>query len=365
MRILLVILFFSSHMLHAQKERDLSFKSLPVLTTDQWQALEMDDTMDGGLLIYDSKRKVFMQYNGKRWIELSEGGDIHSSLTKNKDMLSLRSIFLERVEKSSKKNVHEIPKLKKKWRKAMQVDGSDFGLMVYDGSFQLWNGKEWKDLGDGGNFDSVTFGQKSIEGMKDTYLQTWRRKNGIGLYVSQVYSSFYRDETVPNNPFINNLASGWEVGINQNLIYRKYFQARFYLGYQDARVSEKFEGNDLSVIADWKFSGAKIALLPVIFTPGTKDIKLTVGGGFYAKYNFSQDLQIRNFEGLVATSTDDIEVFDYGFQAQVGLQVYRFFIDVNATNQYNYVLKSFDSPKFLGQRFLQNKSYSITLSYNF
>jgi len=325
----------------------------------------MDDATDGGVLIYDSKRKIFMQYNGQRWIELSEGGDIHASLLKNKDMLSLRSTFLDRVEKSAKKNVHEIPKVKKKWRKAMQVDESDFGLMVFDGSFQLWNGKEWKDLGDGGNFDHVVFGQKSIEGIKDNYIDNWRRKNGIGLYVGQVYSSFYRDEAVPNNPFINDLASGWEIGINQNLLYRKFLQSRFYLSYQDARVSERFEGNGQSIVADWKFSGARVALLPLIFTPGTKDIKLTIGGGLYAKYNFSMDVGVRNYEGDILTTVDDLEFFDYGFQGQLGLQIYRFFIDINATNQYNYVLKSFETPRFLGERFLQNKSYSITLSYNF
>ncbi len=363
--LLFLLLIWSSSMLLGQKERDLSYKEVPVLTSAQWQSFEMKDDEDTGLLIYDKDRDMFVQYNGERWIELTDGGDVHGALARNKDMLSLRQSYLNNIEKSAKKNAHQVPKLKKKRRRALQVTEEDKGLILFDGNFQLYNGKQWVELGDGGNFDNLMNRQKNIVGLKDDYMSNWKRSYGIGLYFGRVYSSFFRDEKYPSNPFINGLADGWEFGINQNLIYQKFFQSRFYLGYQTYGVSETFVGTDRTVVANWKFNGAKASILPIMLTPGTRDIKLVIGAGAYARYNFSNEFSVDGFNGEVLTSTEDIERFEYGFQGQLGLQVHRFFLDINAYNQYNHLFSSFETPRFLDRRFIQTKSYTLTLTYNF
>lgn len=351
--------------MQAQITRYLEYKMPQALTTDQWRALKMIPD-DKDLMIYVSDLNMYYLYSGQSWVEVGNGGNIASALRKNQTILGFREAFITNVEASDTLPYQGVPKLKKEQWQLMQLSEEDRGLLIHEGEYKVFTGTQWNKLGKGGNFGRVLNRQGSIEGIKEGFLYTWKRAFGFGLYVGLPYASFFRDEVYPSNPLKKGLSSGWEVGITQNLMYRRFFKSQVYISYSNIALSETFvnsEGSELR--ADWTFAGPAIAFMPIILTPGTDDTKLTIGAGAYARYNFTTELSTDATLPVVIDTEEDIEPFHYGFRAQIGMQLYRFNIIFSATNQYNNTMSSevvmFDQDL----RNLRMKTYALNLQYNF
>ncbi|NNF35397.1 MAG: hypothetical protein HKN68_14905, partial [Saprospiraceae bacterium] len=202
--------------------------------------------------------------------------------------------------------------------------------------------------------------------LKEGFLYSWKQAYGFGLYVARPYASFFRDDSYPSNPMINGLTGGWEVGLAQNLMYKRFFKSQVYIGYTNISLREKFNnGVDTRLTADWTFAGPTIAFMPIILTPGTNDIKLTIGAGAYARYFTTMELKTDGDLPIVVDPEEDMEKFDYGFRAQLGLQLYRFNIILSATNQYNNLMSSEIVMFNQDIRNIRMKSYALNLQFNF
>lgn len=70
-------------------------------------------------------------------------------------------------------------------------------------------------------------------------------------------------------------------------------------------------------------------------------------------------------EGVVTVADDAIEPLEYGVQAQLGFQLSRFFIEINATNQMNTLIRG-DWVQ-LNQEIakLKLRTFSLNLTFNF
>lgn len=347
----------------AYSQKTISYAKVPILTTEQWRQLEMEKD-DQDVIIYDSTSENFMLFNGSIWVSLGTGGESDKLINEFADALEL----LPNSEQPEISKFKAVPKIKKKKLKNIILDDSYKNTLIYSGGYKLYDGQFWRDMGNGGKYNDLINKQKTIVGLKDEFQNSWRRKFGVGLFVGTNYTSMFRDSELPSNPFIKDLASGWEVGLNQNLIYKKYFQSRFYIGWNNANVTETFsEADGRQITSNWNISGPRVALLPIIFTPGTNDFKLTIGGGFYAKYHLSKSFETDNAETLF--SLDETKLFEYnyeyGVQAQVGIQIYRFFLDINFHNQLTSLIESIKSNNVTDERQLRLKGYSLNLTYTF
>lgn len=362
----LIFILLGIYLTPALGQKELSYVKVPVLSTEQWRQLEMDED-DQDVLIFDTTTDLFMLFNGSLWVSLGDGGSSERMVIEFAEDLDLipnadQSIALE------SSTTKAVLKLKKKLLKKLVLNDSYKNTLVYSGGYKLYDGQFWRDMGDGGKYNDLINKQKSIVGLKDDFAHSWKRKFGVGLFVGRNYTSLFRESELPSNPFINDLASGWEVGLNQNLIYKKYFQSRFYIGWNNSNITEVFsEGDGRRITANWNISGPRIALLPIIFTPGTNDFKLTIGAGLYGKYHLNKSFESDHPETLFSLEETKLFKFnyEYGIQAQVGIQVYRFFIDVNFYNQYTSLLESIMSNSVLDERQLRLKGYSLNLTYTF
>lgn len=346
-------------------QKAVSYAKVPVLTTEQWRQLEVEED-DQDVLIYDSTSENFMLFNGSIWVSLGSGGESDKLRHNFAEALDLVADASETG--SQKLDYKEVLKIKKKKLKNIILDESYKNTLIYSRGYKLYDGQFWRDMGDGGKYNDLINKQKTIVGLKDDFQHSWKRKFGVGLFVGTNYTSMFRGSELPSNPFINDLASGWEIGLNQNLIYKKYFQSRFYIGWNNANVTEIFSESDgRRATANWNIAGPRIALLPIIFTPGTNDFKLTFGGGFYGKYHLNKSFESDNAETLF--TLDDTKLFEYnyeyGIQAQVGIQVYRFFLDVNFYNQWTSLIESIKSNNVEEERKLRLKGFSLNLTYTF
>ena len=365
-RVTFVFLIVILSLRSAYSQKDISFAKVPILTTEQWRQLEVEED-DQDVLIFDTTTNNFMLFNGSIWVSLGSGGESEKLIREYAVALDLK------VEEEAEKNVQTgnskpVPKIKKKKLKNIILDDSYKNTLIFSGGYKLYDGQFWRDMGDGGKYNDLINKQKTIVGLKDDFQNSWKRKFGVGLFVGQNYTSMFRHSELPSNPFIKELASGWEVGLNQNLIYKKYFQSRFYIGWNNANVTEVFTGDGgKRITSKWNISGPRVSLLPIIFTPGTNDFKLTFGGGFYGKYHLSKSFESDDAETLF--TLDDTKLFEYnyeyGVQAQVGIQVYRFFLDINFHNQLTSLIESIKSNNVLEERQLRLKGYSLNLTYTF
>ncbi len=362
----LVFTLFLLLMTPASCQKELSYAKVPILSTEQWRQLEVD-VDDQDVLIFDSNTNLFMLFNGSIWVSLGDGGISNRIINEFSDLLDIVPNADDSIAPKSAA-FKAVLKIKKKQLKKIVLDDSYKNTLIYSGGYRLYDGQFWRDMGNGGKYNDLINKQKSIVGLKDDFTNSWKRKFGVGLFVGTNYTSMFRDSKWPSNPFINNLASGWEIGLNQNLIYKKYFQSRFYLGWNNANVTEVFSETDgRRITANWNISGPRIALLPIIFTPGTKDFKLTFGGGFYGKYHMNKRFESDNSETLF--TLEDTKLFEYnyeyGIQAQVGIQIYRFFLDINFYNQLTSLIESIKSNNVINERQLRLKGYSLNLTYTF
>lgn len=360
---ILLILIFSA--ISGVSQKEVSYAKVPILNTEQWRQLEVDED-DQDVLIFDNSTETFMLFNGSIWVSLGAGGAAEKLMQDHAEILDVVVNGEEMTDESL--SYKAVPKIKKKKLKKIVLDDSYKNTLLFSGGYKLYDGQFWRDMGDGGKYNDMINKQKSIVGLKDDFQNSWRRKFGVGLFVGSNYTSMFRDSELPSNPFINNLASGWEVGLNQNLIYKKYFQSRFYIGWNNANVTEVFrEADGRSITANWNISGPRIALMPIIFTPGTDDFKLTIGGGFYGKYHLNKTFESDNAETLFTLEDTDLFEFnyEYGVQAQVGIQVYRFFLDINFHNQLTSLIESIKSNNVEEERQLRLKGYSLNLTYAF
>lgn len=347
----------------AYSQKTLTYVKVPILATEQWRLLDVEKD-DQDVLIFDSTTENFMLFNGSIWVSLGTGGKSEALITEHAAEFD---ILLE-PQVSEILDFKAVPKIKKKKLKNVILDDSYKNTIIYSGGYKLYDGQFWRDIGDGGKYNDLINKQKTIVGLKDKFQNSWKRKFGVGLFVGRNYTSMFRDSELPSNPFVNDLAGGWEVGLNQNLIYKKYFQSRFYIGWNNANVTEIFSETDgRRITSNWNISGPRVALLPIIFTPGTNDFKLTFGGGFYGKYHLSKSFESDNVETLF--SLEDTKLFEYnyeyGVQAQVGIQVYRFFLDINFHNQLTSLIESIKSNNVTEERRLRLKGYSLNLTYTF
>ena len=361
-----IVLAFIFSVTSAYSQKTIAYAKVPILTTQQWRQLEVDED-DQDVLIFDITTEKFMMFNGSIWVSLGTGGASEKLVARYADALDIK-IGKDDESKPSNGSSKEVLKIKKKKLKNIILDDSYKNTLIYSGGYKLYDGQYWRDMGDGGKYNDLINKQKTIVGLKDDFQNSWKRKFGVGLFVGQNYTSMFRDSELPSNPFIKELANGWEVGLNQNLIYKKYFQSRFYIGWNNANVTEVFTGDGgKRITSKWNISGPRVSLLPIIFTPGTNDFKLTFGGGFYGKYHLSKSFESDDAETLF--TLDDTKLFEYnyeyGVQAQVGIQVYRFFLDINFHNQLTSLIESIKSNNVLEERQLRLKGYSLNLTYTF
>lgn len=350
-------------LLLAQKIKKIEFKEIDVLTRIQLQSLDMLPE-DKDLIVYDKDRETYMRYTGSTWMSIGDGGDFKSALLKNEENIEFRKTMVtKKLPRDTTKRF--IPKFDKKVRQHLVLDADDDGLIIYEGEFKIYSKGNWARLGKGGNFGAMLNRQKSISGLKEGFLTNWRRAFGFGLHVGRIYPSFFRDEVYPSNPFLNGLSSGWEVGITQNLIYKRFFQSRVYFTYNNIVLTEVFEGydgNDLT--ATWTITGGKVALLPIMITPGTDQYKLSFGVGGYGRYHISKKLE-SDRSGIITDAEKVIEPIEYGVQAQLGFQLSRFFIEINATNQMNTLIKGDWVQLDQDIAKLKLKTYTLNFTFNF
>lgn len=351
-------------LLQGQKIKTLEFKEVNALSRIQIQSLEMEPE-DQDLILYDIDRETYMRYTGTMWMDIGDGGDFRSALIKNEENIEFRKTAVtKKLPRDTTKKY--IPKFDKKVRQHLVLDNEDEGLIIYEKEFKIYNKGNWVKLGKGGNFGGMLNRQKSIVGLKEGFLTNWRRSYGFGLTGGLVYPSFFRDDLYPSNPLLKGLSFGWEIGISQNVVYKKYFQSKYYITYNHLLLTEVFRGyngNDLT--AEWLIRGPKVVMLPIIITPGSRNIKLALGVGAYGRYHVWKELTTDSTEPILTNPDDAFEPIEYGVQAQVGLQIYRFFLELNATNQVNTFIRS-DWVE-LNQEItkLKLKTFSLNLSFNF
>ena len=363
-KIELIILFFAVPiLLSAQKIKKIEFKEINILNRIQIQSLDMLPE-DKDLIVFDKDQETFLRYTGTVWMDIGEGGDFRSALLKNEENLEFRKTMVtKKLPRDTTKKY--IIRLDKKVRQHMVLNEQDDGLIIYEGEFKIFSKGNWSRLGKGGNFGALLNRQKSISGLKEGFLTNWRRAFGFGLHGGIIYPSLFRDEVYPSNPFLNGLSSGWEVGLTQNMVYKRFFQSRMYITYNHIVLTETFRSEDANdVTATWTLAGPKIAVLPIMITPGSENFKVSIGAGAYARYHLTKELST-NVQDVLVTGDDFIEPFEYGFLAQLGFQVYRFNIDINATNQANTFIKS-DWVQLLQEiQRLKLKTFSLNISFNF
>lgn len=347
-----------------QSQKLMKFEQLPVLNTEQWRSLEVD-TEDKEIIVFDDSTQNYMMYNGNLWVNLGDGGLWYELLMEYQDLLETD---VDQIREMSEM-VNHIPRLKKKDLKKIRPNDEKYkNTLVYSGGYQIYNGQSWSNLGKGGDYAGLINKQKSIVGLKDKFTDKWRRSFGFGLYVGQTYNGFYRNRSYPSNPFLNDLATGWEVGVNQNLVYKKYFQSRVYVGWNQFNAQEVFSEDDgRRIVANWKISGPKMGFLPIMITPGTDDFKLSLGVGGYGRYHLNKEFAASDNNTVFTLETTDVveHNLEYGFLGQVGFQVYRFFLDINFYNQANTLLESNDSENVLDKKEVHLKGFSVNLTYNF
>jgi len=361
---IVVLLCILPIFIYGQKIKKIDFKEINILTRIQIQSLEME-TEDKDLIIYDKDRNTYMRYTGTTWMDLGDGGDFQSALLKNEENIEFRkTLVTKKLPKDTTKKF--IPKFNKKVRQHLVLNEDDEGLIIYEGELKMYNKGNWAKLGKGGNFGGMLNRQKSIAGLKEGFLTNWRRSYGFGLTGGIVYPSFFRDEAYPSNPFLNGLSSGWELGITQNVVYKKFFQSKYAITYNHIQLTEIFRGyngNDLT--ATWTLTGPKVVMLPIIITPGSRNFKLSIGAGAYGRYHIRKELTTDSSFDIITEPDKAVEPMEYGAQAQIGLQIYRFFIEINATNQVNSLIRS-DWVE-LNQEItkLKLKTFTLNLSFNF
>lgn len=178
------------------------------------------------------------------------------------------------------------------------------------------------------------FDESAIEDVKSN------SESMFSLYASYGNFMVEREMTGLISPFIKNDYHSIGVGGVANLISKKSYRLKCYLGLLHYGVKEEYiKSTGETFNSKIKFTTIHSSIYPVSYYIHVKELKFYLGGGAYFNYNLNSNVEVTG-SSTVYLPDDFFKKISSGIVGQIGVSYRNYSFEVNGYNSMSDIIES-------------------------